>query len=120
MKNKLIPLVAFGLVLAPFAFAVNTVGGIIITIGGLLNTVVPILITLAVIYFIWGVVSYVLAKEEEAKTAGRDKMIYGLIGLVVIVGMWGLVGIIANTFGIGVGGGSQGITAPCIPGTIGC
>jgi uncharacterized membrane protein len=85
----------------------------------LLNTIIPILITLGVVYFIWGVVSYVIAKEEEAKKAGRDKMIYGLIGIVVIVSIWGLVSILKNTFNLQ--NSSQGtIQVPCVPGTPGC
>ena len=39
-------------------------------------------------------------------------MIYGIIGLVVIVAMWGLVGIVVNTFGVGVGGG--GLPIPTV------
>ncbi len=92
----------------------SDIGYIICKIGALLNTVIPILITLGVIYFIWGVISYVVAGDEEAKTAGRDKMIFGIIGLVVIIGMWGLVGIVSRTFGIGQGGGNN-IIIPCVP-----
>jgi len=44
-----------------------------------------------------------IADDEDAKTTGRNRMIYGIIGLVVIIGMWGLVAIVQNTLGIGVG-----------------
>ena len=73
-------------------------GGIICTIQQLLNSSISVLIALGVVYFVWGVVTYVIANEEEAKKAGRDRMIFGLIGLVVIIGLWGLVGILKNTF----------------------
>jgi len=121
MKKKLIPLVGFGLVLTPlFAFAQNAcpatgdISFVLCKIAQLLNTIVPILIALAVVYFIWGVVSFVIAKEEEAKTAGRDKIIYGLIGLVVIVSIWGLVSILKNTFGLSSSSNGT-IQIPCIP-----
>lgn len=64
----------------------------------ILNTIIPVLISLGVVYFIWGVIQYVIAGGEEAKTKGRDQIIYGIIGLAVIIGMWGLVNIITNTF----------------------
>jgi hypothetical protein len=81
----------------------GTIDGIICKIGDILSIIIPILVVLAVVYFIWGVVSFVISNDEEAKTKGRDRMIFGIIGLVVIVAMWGLVGILNNTFGLGAG-----------------
>jgi len=49
----------------------------------------------------------------------KDKIIYGIIGLVVIVGMWGIVRLITNTFNID-NQNLQGIVPPCVPGTPGC
>ncbi|MFA4975682.1 MAG: pilin [Candidatus Paceibacterota bacterium] len=69
-------------------------------IGNILGYVIPVIIILGVIYFIWGVVQYVISDDEEAKKAGKNRMIFGIIGLVVIVGMWGLVGIVTKSFGI--------------------
>ena len=69
-------------------------------IGDLVALITPILIGLAVIYFIWGIISYVIADDEEAKTAGRNRIIYGIIGLTVIVAVWGLVKVLTSTFGI--------------------
>ncbi len=69
-------------------------------IGDIFNIIVPILIALGVIIFIWGVLVYVLASDEEAKSKGRDKIIFGIIGLAVIIGLWGLVRILTNTFGV--------------------
>lgn len=94
-----------GLLALPSIVAAQTIGNVLTTVKTLLNQVIPIVITLAVIYFFYGVAKYVMAAgDEEAQTAGRSIMIYGIIGLVVIVGIWGLVGIIANTFGISTGG----------------
>ncbi len=76
------------------------IGKIICQIQLILNSVIPVLIALGVVYFVWGVVKYVMADGEEAKTKGRDSMIYGIIGLAVIVGLWGLVNLIVNTFGL--------------------
>lgn len=128
MKKRLAPLVGFGLVLTPiFAFAqstclnaqAGTIEKILCEISNILNTIIPIIIVLGVVYFVWGVVSYVIASEEEAKTAGRNRMIYGIIGLVVIVSMWGLVGIVTRTFGLNSTGPNT-INVPCIVGTPGC
>lgn len=82
-------------------------------IGDILNIIVPILIALGVVYFIWGVITYVISSDEEAKQAGRDRIIFGIIGLAVIIGLWGLVKILTNTFGVNNAG--QNITYPTTP-----
>ncbi len=79
---------------------VTDVATILCRIGNILNLVVPVLLALGIVYFVWGVINYVIASDEEAKKAGRDRIIYGIIGLAVIVGVWGLVKIVTNTFGI--------------------
>jgi hypothetical protein len=37
---------------------------------------------------------------EEKRKAGKSFMIWGLIALFVMVSIWGLVGVLSNTFGI--------------------
>ena len=65
------------------------------------KSVIPLIITLALAMFIWGVVQYVINSDEEAKKAkGRQFMIWGIIGLTVMFGVWGLVKILGTTFGI--------------------
>lgn len=76
----------------------------------ILNGVVPVIITLGVVYFVWGVVQYVIGGGEEAKKKGKDRIIYGIIGLVVIISLWGLVNILINTFGLG-GASAPGLAA---------
>lgn len=73
-------------------------GSILSKIQELLNMVIPVLVALGVVYFVWGVVQYVIGSDEEAKTKGRDRIIYGIIGLTVIISLWGLVYILADTF----------------------
>jgi len=136
MKKKLITLLGLGFVLATLSLFAQIGGGtanttgcnafsnggieaVICKIGSLLNTIIPIIIVLGVLYFVWGVVQYVISDDEEAKKAGRDRMIWGIIGLVVIVGMWGLVRIVTNTFGLNNNTGGQ-ICTPCVPGTANC
>jgi len=65
----------------------------------ILGSIVPILITLGVVYFIWGVIKYVIAGGEEDKKKGREIMIYGLIGLTVIIGLWGIVNMVVTFLG---------------------
>jgi len=119
MKKKLIVLSGFALGLAPLAalaqFSTGTTGGtptvctgsqittiqqLLCKFSEILNAVLPVLIALGIVYFVFGVISYVIGSDEEAKKKGRDRIIYGVIGLAVIVGVWGLVAILKNTFGL--------------------
>lgn len=93
----------------------GTLNGVLCKLGQLLNAVVPVLIALGVVYFVWGVVTYVISSDEEAKAAGKDRIIYGIIGLVVIVGMWGLVSVVRNTFSLDNSTNIQLPTVPVIP-----
>lgn len=127
MKKKLLALSSLVLGFAPIAAlaqvgtvgatttcnaTVNNITDVICKVGNILNKIIPVIIVLGVLYFVWGVVSFVIASDEEAKTTGRDRMIYGIIGLVVIIGMWGLVRIVANTFNLD---NSTRIELPTVP-----
>jgi hypothetical protein len=80
----------------------TTVGGIVNFFScTLIKSIVPLLFTLAVVGFIWGIIQYFLNPDnEEKRKAGKSFMIWGLIALFVMVSIWGLVGVLSNTFGI--------------------
>ena len=82
-------------------------------VAKILGAIVPVLVTLGVVFFVYGVITYVIADDEEAKSKGRDRIIFGLIGLAVIVAMWGLVGILTDTFDVD----NEGAIPGGLPGT---
>lgn len=86
--------------------------GLICRVGQLFNAIVPVLIALGVLYFVFGVVQFVIASDEEAKSAGRNRIIFGIIGLAVIIGVWGLVNFLRNTFGLN---NNTNIQLPTVP-----
>jgi uncharacterized membrane protein len=65
----------------------------------ILSPLVYLLISVAVIIFLWGVVGYIKSgdSEEERKKA-KDFILYGIIGLFVMISVWGLVNILSGTF----------------------
>jgi len=84
-------------------FAQTTITTIIGLVGNILDMLIPIIITLAVVIFFWGLALFLLKADEE-KEKGRSIMLYGVLTLFVMVTIWGLVGILANTLHIQVGG----------------
>ena len=70
---------------------------------------VPVLFAIAFIVFVWGAFQTFIvgANDEDAKTNGKNLMLWGLIGFFVMVSVWGLVNILTGS--VGFGGGT---TAP--------
>ncbi len=79
--------------------------GIVCKVYQLIQIVIPVIILGAVAWFIWGIVKFMTSTDAEEKSAARSTMIHGIIGFAVILGLWGLVSLLLNTFGIGTGGG---------------
>ena len=75
--------------------------GVLCVIRLILEKVVVLLVSFAVIFFIYGITKYITAGEDEDKrNKMKNLMIYGIIGLFVMVSMWGLVIFLGTTFGI--------------------
>ena len=108
-------ILAFLVAATPFAAmaAPSDVNGIIETVGGLISSIVPIIIAIALVGFLWGIISYITAGDDpKNKDAARGYMIYGIIGLFVMVSVWGLVKILQSTF---VGTDTSAPTLPGVP-----
>lgn len=89
------PLIAFAQSYAPN----QGIGGLFTFVGAILNRVVPLLIALAVVFFIWQVFMYAVAGDEEKKGAAKTHIIWGIVGIFIMVSIWGLVAILQSTFG---------------------
>ena len=74
-------------------------------LGGLrsfINVAVFVVIALATIFFLWGLMLFVLsAGDEEKRAKGKSIMIWGIIALVLMVAIWGIVNLLSQVFGTG-------------------
>lgn len=79
----------------------GTIGGLFDYIFCLINSsVIPLLFAIALVVFIWGVVQFISgAENEEKREKGRQFMLWGILGLAVMVSVWGLVAIFNKSFG---------------------
>ncbi len=104
--KKIIPL---ALVSMPFLAMAKNITDIVNDITGIIDVIIPLLITLAVLMLMWGIVQFITAAgDEEKRKKGRELIIYGIIGLFVMVSIWGLVGILSGTFNLST-------SAPTLP-----
>ncbi len=62
---------------------------------------IKLLFALAVVYFLWGMFEFIMSQQnEEKKTSGKEHMMWGVIGITIMMAVWGILSLIINTFGI--------------------
>ena len=67
----------------------------------ILFPLITLLTALALLVFIWGGFQYVYNSGNDSKrTEGRKHMLWGVIGLLVMLSAYAILNIAANTFGI--------------------
>lgn len=115
MKNfKKVALLALAFTPA-IAFAQNATQlfSLLQILRDVLGYLMPVLIILGVLYVAWGVISFVTKTNEEERAKAKGAILYGVIGLFVIVSIWGLVAFLQTTLGIR-GGGLNADQTPCV------
>ncbi len=73
---------------------------------------IPLIFALAFIVFLWGVFQYFIAggANEEQRDKGKQLVMWGIIGFVVMMCLWGIVNLLVETLDFG------GQNAPELPG----
>ena len=67
----------------------------------IINPLIILLFALAVVYFLYGIFEFISNQEnEEKKTTGKNHMIWGIIGIVIMMGVFTILNIIMATFNI--------------------
>ncbi|MFA7302187.1 MAG: hypothetical protein WC030_00345 [Candidatus Paceibacterota bacterium] len=90
----------------------STICGIAGTILYIINSVlVPVLFAVAFIFFLYGIAqAYIFSKGDADKVSeGHRLVLWGVVAFAIMISIWGLVNIVANTFGL------SGTYAPAYP-----
>lgn len=67
----------------------------------IINPAIEFVFIIAFVVFIWGVSEYIRGADNEKKRAdGRQHMLWGIVGFLIMFGVFGLMQILTNTFGI--------------------
>jgi hypothetical protein len=69
-------------------------------IDSVLSPLVPIIISLTIIYFVWAIIKFVIRGEVKDKEEAKQMMFWGIVGLFVMVSVWGLVSVVEETLGL--------------------
>lgn len=69
--------------------------------GEIINPLILFLFALAILFFLWGMLQFLFNQDnEEAINTGKSHMIWGIIGIAIMMGVWTIMNIILNTFNI--------------------
>ncbi len=67
----------------------------------IVNPLIGLLIAIAVVWFMWGLVQFIWgAQSEEGREKGKSNMIWGIVGLFIMVAVFGILALLMNTFGV--------------------
>ncbi|MFT7507452.1 MAG: ribose/xylose/arabinose/galactoside ABC-type transport system permease subunit [Acidimicrobiales bacterium] len=81
----------------------NAVGGFMDGLSGFISgKLVPFVFTLALIVFIYGIFQYFIlgGADEDSREKGKKLMLWAIIGLVVMVSVWGIVNLLSSSLGL--------------------
>lgn len=58
---------------------------------------------IAFVVFIWGLVVFIKDKDsEEGRETGKRNIVWGIVGMLIMVSVFGIINIIAGTIGVKV------------------
>src|SRR3989344_4823565 len=67
----------------------------------IINPLIGFLFALAIAFFLYGVFSFIMNQSnEEKKTSGKQHMIWGILGIAIMLSVWGIMNIILSTLNV--------------------
>jgi hypothetical protein len=67
----------------------------------IINPLIVLLFAMAVVYFIYGLTRYLVSPDnEEIRKSSKSHMLWGVIGMFIMVSVFGIMNLIMNTLGV--------------------
>lgn len=71
-------------------------------VAQIINPLIEVIAAAAFIVFLWGIYEFIAhAGDETKRKEGRKAIMWGLIGLVIIFGVYGILNLALGTFNLG-------------------
>lgn len=110
MKRNLSAFVALLGVLVPavsFAQAPRDFRGVVYLFLDLVTLLIPIVGAIALLVFFWGLAKFILHSDnEDSVREGKWVMVSGIVGLFVMISIWGIVSLVQSDL---FGGSTNGL-----------
>ena len=69
-------------------------------VAQIVNPLIGLAFAVAFVYFCYGVIEFIMNRDKEDKrTAGKQHMIWGIIGMAIMVSVFGIINLIMSTIG---------------------
>ncbi|OGG60342.1 hypothetical protein A2765_06325 [Candidatus Kaiserbacteria bacterium RIFCSPHIGHO2_01_FULL_56_24] len=69
----------------------------------IIDPAVRVVFTAGLFLFLWGLVEFLWGlKEGKDQTDGKNHMIWGMVGMLIMVSVYGIIALIVNTFEINI------------------
>jgi len=81
--------------------SVTDADSLITKISDLVNATVWLFISLAVLFIIWNALQFIRQTDSAERSKYQSTILWGIVGLFIILSIWGLVNILDNTFNVG-------------------
>lgn len=67
----------------------------------IINPIIMLLFAAATFFFMWGLVAFMAQSDStDARKTGLNHIIWGFVGMLIIVTVYGILGLITGTLGI--------------------
>lgn len=67
----------------------------------IVNPIILLLVAVAFVAFLWGVFEFVAhAGDETKRMEGKNAIFWGIVGLVIIFGAYGIINVALGTFSL--------------------
>ena len=67
----------------------------------IVNPLITLMFAVAVVIFLYGMLEFLLESQSgEKKTSGKSHMLWGIVGITIMLAVWTLLGIVLRTFHI--------------------
>jgi hypothetical protein len=78
-------------------------------VNNIVNPIIYFLFAVALMYFLYGVIIFIVnADDEEARNTGKKHILWGIVGLFIMVSVYGIIGIVLGTVGADIPSNLQG------------
>lgn len=65
----------------------------------ILNPIIAFLFVAATAVFMWGLINFFFIGEPKDQELGKKHIFYGLIGMFIMISVFGIMRLVANTIG---------------------
>jgi len=69
-----------------------------------INPLIEFAFIVALVVFLFGVMEFLRgASNDEKRSQGKQHMLWGIVGFLIMFGVWGIINILVDTFGLRYG-----------------